>query len=95
MLVITLTTVKISADDSPSRATIWLVAAAAWTACTTTWVASEVETLMSRIAEPISWAPAETNCRLLETLSAAAETVPAWTDASFAAASTAVETDVS
>jgi hypothetical protein len=50
---------------------------------------------MSRFDEPISSEPAETTCRLCETVSAADAADPAWADASPAAASTVPDTVVS
>ena len=76
MLVITLTTLPISAEDSPSFATVAVVVSAAVTARAATSLASAAFDAISRIDAPISSAPAATVCTLRETSSAALETTP-------------------
>jgi hypothetical protein len=60
--VITLTTLPISADDSPSFATVAVVVSAAVTARAATSLASAAFDAISRIDAPISSVPAATVC---------------------------------
>ena len=76
MLVITFTTLPISADESPSLATVAVVVSAAVTARAATSLASAALTAISRIDAPICSAPAATVCTLRETSSAAPATTP-------------------
>ena len=78
MLVITLTTLPISAEDSPSLATVAVVVAAASTAFAATALASAAFDAISRIEAPICSAPAATVCTFRETSSAAEATTPDW-----------------
>ena len=64
MLVITLTTLPISAEDSPSFATVAVVVSAAVTARAATSLASAAFDAISRIEAPICSAPAATVCTL-------------------------------
>ena len=72
--VITFTTVEISADDTPSFATVSFVRDATSTAEPATRAASFAFCAISRIDAPISSAPVATVCTLRETCSAAADT---------------------
>ena len=76
MLVITLTTLPISAEDSPSLATVAVVVSAAVTARAATSLASAAFEAISRIDAPICSAPAATVCTLRDTSSAAPDTTP-------------------
>ena len=82
--VITFTTSPISAEDSPSFATVAFVDSATPTACAATRAASFAFCAISRIDAPISSAPVATVCTLRDTCSAAADTTPACADASSA-----------
>jgi hypothetical protein len=86
MEVITLTTLPISAEDSPSLATVAVVVSAAVTARAATSLASAAFDAISRIEAPISSAPAATVCTLRETSSAAEATTPDWAEVSSAEA---------
>ena len=76
MQVITFTTLPISAEDSPSLATVAVVVSAAATALAATSLASAAFEAISRIEAPISSAPAATVCTLRETSSADEATTP-------------------
>jgi hypothetical protein len=76
MLVITFTTLPISAEDSPSFATVAVVDSAALTARVATSLASAAFDAISRIEAPICSAPAATVCTLRLTSSAAPDTTP-------------------
>ena len=76
--VITLTTLPISAEDSPSFATVAVVVAAASTALAATALASAAFEAISRIEAPICSAPAATVCTFRDTSSAAEATTPDW-----------------
>ena len=78
MLVITFTTLPISAADAPSLRTVSSVAAATSTALPATRAASFAFCAISRIDAPISSAPVATVCTLRDTCSAAADTTLAW-----------------
>ena len=86
MLVITLTTLPISAEDSPSLATVAVVVSAAVTARAATSLASAAFVAISRIEAPICSAPAATVCTLRLTSSAALDTTPDWAAVSSAEA---------
>ena len=64
MQVMTLTTLPISADDSPSLATVAVVVSAATTALAATSLASAALLAISRMEAPICSAPAATVCTL-------------------------------
>ena len=81
-LVITLTTLPISAEDSPSLATVAVVVSAAVTARAATSLASAAFDAISRIEAPICSAPAATVCTLRDTSSAAEATTPDWAEVS-------------
>ena len=76
MLVITLTTLAICSDDSPSLATVAVVVSATSTACAATRATSAAFCAISRIEEPICSDPADTVCTLVETWPAAVATIP-------------------
>jgi hypothetical protein len=82
--VITRTTLPISADESPSLATVAFVVAASVTACAATPAASLADREISRIAEPISSVPAATVCTLRDTSSDAEASRPVWVEVSCA-----------
>jgi hypothetical protein len=76
MPVITFTTLPISAEDSPSFATVAVVDSAADTAREATSLASAALLAIARIDAPLGSAPAATVCTLRLTPSAAEETTP-------------------
>src|SRR3712207_8630026 len=72
----TLTTLPISADESPSLATVAVVVSAAVTARAATSDASAALLAISRMLAPICSAPAATVCTFRLTSSAAPDTMP-------------------
>ena len=76
--VMTLTTLPISGEDSPSLATVGVRGLGDLHGLAATWAASLAFWAISRIEAPISSAPAATVCTLRETCSAAAATTLAW-----------------
>ena len=78
MLVITFTTLPISADDAPSLLTVADVVSTAATALMATSLAAAALLAISRIEAPISSAPAATVATLRDTSSAAPATTPDW-----------------
>ncbi len=88
MEVMTLMTSPISAELTPSLATVALVLSAAATAEAATRAASVAFWAISRMEAPISSAPVETEPTLADTCSAAALTAPAWAEVSSAATPT-------
>ena len=89
--LITFTTLPISAEESPSLATVAVVVAAAVTALLATSLASAALLAISRMLAPICSAPAATVCTLRDTSSAADDTTPDCAEVSSAEAEICAE----